>query len=435
MTTIAEVRLWGNTIGAVSLEQDENIASFQFDGSFIESRIEVSPINMRLESDRVYQFHNLNLESFHGLPSLLADSLPDKFGNALIDKWLARQGRTPQSFNAVERLCYIGDRGMGALEYLPAEGPKRATSNKIQVDQMVKLASEILSEVNDLNISFENESKDQAMKDILQIGTSAGGARAKAVIAWNPETNEVRSGEVKTKKGFEYWILKFDGVSNNRDRELADPGGYGVIEYAYSKMAKAAGINMEECHLFEENNRRHFMTKRFDRFADGEKLHMQSLGALGHYDYKKAGAYSYEQAFMVIRHLKLSMDDTEEQFRRMVFNVIARNQDDHVKNIAFMMNKLGEWSLSPAFDITYSFNPSGKWTANHQMSINDKINHFTLDDFKACAKVTSMKRGRAEKIIDDVKKVVSNWKEFAKKANVDTQHSEKIQQTLRLNEF
>jgi serine/threonine-protein kinase HipA len=433
MTTIAEVRLWGNTIGAVSLEQDENIASFQFDGSFIESRIEVSPINMRLESDRVYQFHNLNLESFHGLPSLLADSLPDKFGNALIDKWLARQGRTPQSFNAVERLCYIGDRGMGALEYLPAEGPKRATSNKIQVDQMVKLASEILSEVNDLNISFENESKDQAMKDILQIGTSAGGARAKAVIAWNPETNEVRSGEVKTKKGFEYWILKFDGVSNNRDRELADPGGYGVIEYAYSKMAKAAGINMEECHLFEENNRRHFMTKRFDRFADGEKLHMQSLGALGHY--KKAGAYSYEQAFMVIRHLKLSMDDTEEQFRRMVFNVIARNQDDHVKNIAFMMNKLGEWSLSPAFDITYSFNPSGKWTANHQMSINDKINHFTLDDFKACAKVTSMKRGRAEKIIDDVKKVVSNWKEFAKKANVDTQHSEKIQQTLRLNEF
>jgi serine/threonine-protein kinase HipA len=427
--------LWGNTIGAVSLEQDENIASFQFDGSFIESRIEVSPINMRLESDRVYQFHNLNLESFHGLPSLLADSLPDKFGNALIDKWLARQGRTPQSFNAVERLCYIGDRGMGALEYLPAEGPKRATSNKIQVDQMVKLASEILSEVNDLNISFENESKDQAMKDILQIGTSAGGARAKAVIAWNPETNEVRSGEVKTKKGFEYWILKFDGVSNNRDRELADPGGYGVIEYAYSKMAKAAGINMEECHLFEENNRRHFMTKRFDRFADGEKLHMQSLGALGHYDYKKAGAYSYEQAFMVIRHLKLSMDDTEEQFRRMVFNVIARNQDDHVKNIAFMMNKLGEWSLSPAFDITYSFNPSGKWTANHQMSINDKINHFTLDDFKACAKVTSMKRGRAEKIIDDVKKVVSNWKEFAKKANVDTQHSEKIQQTLRLNEF
>ncbi|MFT5425451.1 MAG: serine/threonine-protein kinase HipA [Gammaproteobacteria bacterium] len=435
MTTIAEVRLWGNTIGAVSLEQDENIASFQFDGSFIESRIEVSPINMRLESDRVYQFHNLNLESFHGLPGLLADSLPDKFGNALIDKWLARQGRTPQSFNAVERLCYIGDRGMGALEYLPAEGPKRATSNKIQVDQMVKLASEILSERNDLNISFENESKDQAMKDILQIGTSAGGARAKAVIAWNPETNEVRSGEVKTKKGFEYWILKFDGVSNNRDRELADPGGYGVIEYAYSKMAKAAGINMEECHLFEENNRRHFMTKRFDRLADGEKLHMQSLGALGHYDYKKAGAYSYEQAFMVIRHLKLSMDDTEEQFRRMVFNVIARNQDDHVKNIAFMMNKLGEWSLSPAFDITYSFNPSGKWTANHQMSINDKINHFTLDDFKACAKVTSMKRGRAEKIIDDVKKVVSNWKEFAKKANVDTQHSEKIQQTLRLNEF
>ncbi len=435
MTSIAEVKLWGDTIGAVTLENGENLASFQYDSSFAESRVEVSPLEMPLSSGHVYTFSGLDYESFYGLPGLLADSLPDKFGNALIDKWLAGQGRTPQSFNAVERLCYTGDRGMGALEYLPAEGPKRATSHKIHIDQMVELASEILSQREDLNVSFGDGSKQQAMADILQVGTSAGGARAKAVIAWNPKTNEVRSGQVKTKKGFEYWILKFDGVSNNRDKELADPKGYGVIEYAYSEMARDAGIDMEKCDLFEENNRRHFMTKRFDRLVGGEKQHMQSLGALGHYDYRRARAHSYEQAFMVIRQLELPMSDIEQLFRRMVFNVIARNQDDHVKNIAFLMDKFGEWSLSPAFDVTYSFNPSGKWTANHQMSINGKTDDFTLDDFKACAKTASMKRGRAEQIIDEVKQIVTGWKKYADDAGVDPAQRDSIQSVLRLNQF
>ncbi|MGY8814999.1 MAG: type II toxin-antitoxin system HipA family toxin [Gammaproteobacteria bacterium] len=435
MTSIAEVKLWGNTIGAVTLEEGDDFASFQYDASFAKSNIEVSPVKMPLIAEQVYTFRDLKYESFYGLPGLLADSLPDKFGNALIDKWLAVKGRTPQSFNAIERLCYTGDRGMGALEYLPAEGPGRTTSHKINVDEMVGLASEILSQRENINSSFDDESKVGAVADILQIGTSAGGARAKAVIAWNPKTNEVRSGQVKTKEGFEYWILKFDGVSNNRDKELADPEGYGVIEYAYSKMAMDAGIEMNKCELFEENNRRHFMTQRFDRLVGGEKLHMQSLGALGHYDYGMARTHSYEQAFMLIRQLELPINNVEQLFKRMVFNVIARNQDDHVKNIAFLMNKLGEWSLSPAFDITYSFNPSGDWTRNHQMSINEKRDNFTLEDFKACAKTVSMKRGRAEKIIDEVKQVVSRWKEYADDVGVTPSARDGIQNVLRLKQF
>lgn len=434
MTTVAEVKLWGNTIGAVSLEENDTITSFQYEPSYLDSEIELSPLMMPL-SDKVYRFSDLDYKTFHGLPGLLADSLPDRFGNALIDSWLARQGRTAQSFNAIERLCYTSDRGMGALEYKPATGPKRSQSNQLQIDQLVELASEILSKREKLKTSFNDENKEQAMIDILQVGTSAGGARAKAIIAWNPETNEVRSGQVKTRKGFEYWILKFDGVSGNRDKELEDPKGYGAIEYAYSNMAKAAGISMNDCRLFEENGRRHFMCKRFDRLKGGEKLHMQSLCALAHYDFNMAGTYSYEQAMLVMRQLDLSIDDIEEQFRRMVFNIIARNQDDHVKNIAFLMDKSGQWSLSPAFDMTYSFNPTGAWTATHQMSINNKRDKFTIDDFKTCAKTASMKRGRAEKIVDEVKQAVVKWKTFAKNADVDPAQQNQIQKTLRIKEF
>ncbi len=434
MTTVAEVKLWGNTIGAVSLEEENTIASFQYEPSYLESEIEVSPIMMPL-SDEVYRFPELAYKTFYGLPGLLADSLPDRFGNALIDSWLARQGRTAQSFNAIERLCYTGDRGMGALEYKPATGPKKSHSHQLHIDHLVELASEILSQREDLNVSFNDENKKQAMTDILQVGTSAGGARAKAIIAWNPKTNEVRSGQVKTQKDFEYWILKFDGVSGNRDKELEDPKGYGVIEYAYSNMAKEAGIKMDDSRLFEENGRRHFMCKRFDRLQAGEKLHMQSLCALAHYDFNMAGAYSYEQALLVMRQLGLSMDDIEEQFRRMVFNVLARNQDDHVKNIAFLMDKSGHWSLSPAFDMTYSFNPSGKWTGIHQMSINDKRDNFTLDDFKTCAKTALMKRGRAEKILDEVKQAVVKWKTFANDADVEPKQRDQIQKTLRVKDF
>jgi serine/threonine-protein kinase HipA len=416
--TLAAVQLWGRTIGAVSLAEGGQFAAFQYDPAFAQSGIEVSPITMPL-NDRVYVFPNLPRKTFHGLPGLLADSLPDRFGNALIDAWLATQGRIADSFNAVERLCYTGARGMGALEFAPAIGPKPQPAKKIEIDALVKLASEVLSHRKNLKTTFASASRKTALNDILRVGTSAGGARAKAVIAWNRETNEVRSGQIVAGKGFDYWLLKFDGVTGNQDKELEDPEGYGAIEYAYYLMARAAGITMSECRLLEEGGRRHFMTRRFDRLAEGEKLHMQSLCALAHLDFNNAGAYAYEQAFMVIHQLNLPMAEVEEQFRRMAFNIIARNQDDHVKNIAFLMDKSGHWSLAPAFDVIYSYNPAGDWTARHQMTMNGKRDGFTLADFRACAKSALMKRGRAEAIVEEVRAAVAQWPAYAEQAQCD----------------
>lgn len=434
MSTTAKVNLWGRTIGAVSLEDNAAAATFEYDPAFINSGIEVAPLMMPLSS-RLYSFPSLRPETFHGLPGLLADSLPDRFGNALIDAWLARSGRTPESFNAVERLCYTGSRGMGALEYAPATRLAGPGAFRIEVDQLVKLASEVLTHRNNLRGWLDEDGKEEALRDILRVGTSAGGARAKAVIAWNPKTNEVRSGQVKAGSGFEYWLIKFDGVSGNKDKELEDPRGYGVIEHAYYRMATDAGITMSPCRLFEEGGRRHFMTRRFDRLDSGDKLHMQSLCGMAHYDFNQAGAYGYEQALQVIRRLGLPMAAVEEQFRRMVFNIVARNQDDHVKNIAFLMDRSGNWSLSPAFDMTYSYQPSGKWTSSHQMTMNGKRREFTLEDFKACAKSASMKRGRAETIINEVRAVVARWQDYAEESRVIPEQRDKIQAALRLEPF
>jgi serine/threonine-protein kinase HipA len=383
--------------------------------------------------NQVYEFAALPRHTFHGLPGMLADSLPDKFGHALIDAWLATQGRTPDSFSAIERLCYTGSRGMGALEFVPVIGPRPRKSSKLEVDALVRLAGEVLSHRGNLRGPFHTADQEHALRDILSVGTSAGGARAKAVIAWNRETNEVRSGQIAAGDGFDYWLLKFDGVAGNKDKELEDPKGYGAIEFAYHLMAKAAGITMSECRLLEENGRRHFMTRRFDRLAGGEKLHLQSLCALAHFDFNQAGAYSYEQALLVIRQLRLPMAAIEEQFRRMVFNLVARNQDDHVKNIAFLMNKQGQWALAPAFDVTYSYNPAGTWTASHQMTLNGKRDEFTLGDFEACAKGALMKRGRASTIIDEVQAAVRLWPKFAAEAKLTDEWRDKIQQTHRLS--
>jgi len=434
MNTVGEVKLWGRTIGAVSLDDGADIAAFEYDSAFAKSGIEISPLMMPL-SNRVYTFPELSRKTFHGLPGLLADSLPDKFGNVLIDAWLATLGRSPESFNAVERLCYTGTRGMGALEFAPVTGPKARQATRIQIDKLVDFASEVLTHRNNLKASFADKSRKRALRDILRVGTSAGGARAKAVIAWNPSTNEVRSGQIRADKGFEHWLLKFDGVSGNQDKELEDPKGYGLIEYAYAKMATDAGITMSKCRLFEENGRHHFMTRRFDRLAGGEKLHMQSLCALAHYDYNLAGAYSYEQALFVIRQLGLPMNVIEEMFRRIAFNIIARNHDDHAKNIAFLMDKTGAWSLSPAFDMTYSFNPAGTWTSNHQMTMNGKRDDFTLEDFRACAKTASMKRGRAEVIVNEVLETVSLWQNYADNAGVPGIWRDQIQSVLRVEGF
>jgi serine/threonine-protein kinase HipA len=430
MTTFADVRLWGRSIGAVSVEDSAGFAAFQYDPAFAHSGIQVSPLMMPL-GDQIHTFPALPVHTFHGLPGLLADSLPDTFGNALIDAWLATQGRDPDSFNAVERLCYTGARGMGALEFVPSRGPKQSRASKISIDALVDLASDILTHRESLDTTFAKQNRTTALQDILRVGTSAGGARAKAVVAWNPQTNEVRSGQVKAAPGFSYWLLKFDGVSGNKDKELDDPKGYGVVEYAYSLMARAAGINISECRLLEEHGRQHFMTRRFDRLDGGEKLHMQSLGALAHFDYNSPGAYSYEQACLCMRKLDLPMAAVEEQFRRIAFNIVARNQDDHVKNIAFLMDKSGQWSLSPAFDVTYSYNPNGAWTAKHQMSMNGKRDAFTVTDFQAFGKTVSMKRGRAKAILDEVHAAVNQWKQFADQARLNGRTRDRIWKALR----
>lgn len=428
MSTVAEVRMWGRTIGAVSLADGSDVAAFEYAPEFVDSGIQPSPLVMPL-ARRVYAFPELSRQTFHGLPGLLADSLPDRFGHLLIDAWLAAQGRPRDSFNVIERLCYTGERGMGALEFRPTSGPDQREARTVQIDQLVALASRILTQRS--HEQGKLDTGPAGLSEILRVGTSAGGARAKAIIAWNPATNEVRSGQVSAAKGFQYWLLKFDGVSGNRDKELEDPRDYGTIEYAYSLMARDSGIHMQECRLFEENGRRHFMTRRFDRRDNGEKLHMQSLCALAHFDYNLAGAYSYEQALLALRQLHLSMDAIEQMFRRMVFNIVARNQDDHVKNIAFLMDKSGGWSLAPAFDVTYSYNPDGVWTARHQMTMNGKRDAFTLDDFKACARTASLKRGRAEAILAEVQAVVARWPDYAEQAKLAPTTRDAILRSLR----
>ncbi len=434
MTTLAEVSLWGRTIGAVALADGSDVATFEYDAAFAQSGIEVAPLMMPL-SRRVFRFPNLPRDSFHGLPGLLADALPDKFGNALIDAWLAQQGRSPASFNAVERLCYTGQRAMGALEFSPVLGPHADQSQHLEVDRLVALASSVLTQRSQLHAQLSSDKDAAALTNILQVGTSAGGARAKAVIAWNPATNEVRSGQLPTDSGFEQWLLKFDGVSNNRDKELADPQGFGAIEFAYYQMAKLAGITMSPCRLFEEGDRRHFMTRRFDRTADGKKRHMQTLAALGHYDFNAAGAHSYEQAFWVMRQLGLPAADLAQLFRRMVFNIVARNQDDHVKNIAFLMDKRGQWSLAPAYDVTYSYNPTGLWTGQHQMSLNGKRDDFTIEDLQSCADAALLKRGEDKRILRDVCEAVNQWPRIAKSLDIPAEQMKTLAHTFRLKEW
>lgn len=429
--TSAEVWLWGTRVGAVTLPDGERIASFEYDVAQLPASIQLSPITMPL-GRQVYRFPALAIESFHGLPGLLADSLPDRYGNALIDAWLATQGRRAGDFNAVERLCYTGSRGMGALEFRPTDGPASPGSEKIAIDELVALASEVLTNRQQLQVAFGAESAD-ALREILRVGTSAGGARAKAIIAWNPANNEVRSGQVPAPAGFEYWLMKFDGVADNKDHELADPKGFGAIEYAYSLMAAEAGIEMTQCRLFEEGGRRHFMTRRFDRLANGDKLHMQSLAALAHLDFNDPRAHSYEQAFTTMRTLQLPQDQIAQMFRRAVFNIVARNQDDHVKNIAFLMNRRGEWALAPAFDISYSYNPSGAWTSQHQMSLGGKRDGFSMADLIAGGSIADISARDVRRIVGEITSVVSRWPTFAAEGGVARNFVDDVAGNLRLD--
>lgn len=431
---LAEVRLWGQVVGAVSLAPGETVADFEFDPKFLRQGLAVAPLTMPL-SPGVHRFPALRRESFHGLPGMLADSLPDRFGQALIDVWLARQGRAPDSFNAVERLCYVGVRGMGALEFEPALGPRPTPAARLELAELVELAGLALRRRGELHASFAAPNGRAALRQILRVGTSAGGARPKALIAWNPQSSEVRSGDLEAPDGFQHWLMKLDGVTSDLDEASAGSFGYGAIEYAYHLMAKTAGVTMTECRLLEEGSRRHFMTRRFDRLPTGEKLHMQSLGGMAHFDFQAAGAHAYEQALLVIRRLGLGMAAVEEQFRRMVFNILARNQDDHAKNIAFLMDRFGDWSLAPAFDVTYAWQPAGRWTALHQMTMNGKRDDFTEQDFLHCGEVAAIGRRRALAICREVAQAVSGWPRFAEQAAVAAATRDKIALALRTELF
>ena len=422
---VATVRLWEQDAGAVAWNEEREIGEFEFENAYLKQGLEIAPLTMPLRSG-IFSFPLLKRETFHGLPGLLADALPDRFGNRIIDVWLSQQGRSAKDFTPLERLCYMGSRAMGALEFKPAIGPRNQQSIPIEIAELSRLAADILSHRTDWTANLKGN-RAEVLKTIIRVGTSAGGNRAKAVIAWNPKTEEVRSGQVPAPPGFESWILKFDGVN---DAALGDPQGYGRVEYVYNRMAVMAGIEMTACRLLKEGPRAHFMTRRFDRDESG-KIHVQSLCAMAHYDFNAAGQYSYEQAFQVMQKLDLGYPAIEEFFRRMVFNVLSRNQDDHTRNIAFLMDRRGRWRFSPAFDVVWAYNPSGDWTSRHQMSINGKRDAFSKKDLLAVAGQFGIRNAVA--IMEQAAEAVAAWPRLANEEEVPHELRAAVQNSFRLN--
>lgn len=422
MVNLAKVYIWGEYAGAVLWNENTGFATFEYEPSFARKGWDLSPLMMPINENRAHSFRDLSKDTFMGLPGLLADALPDAYGKALLDRWLASLGR--EFANPVERLCYQSKRSMGALEFMPAKDDYLDESSAIEISSLVQIAAEVLSDKADLKTNLKEDTK-EALINIIKVSTSAGGQRAKAVIAYNDTTGEVRSGQLEAAEGFNHWLLKLDGVTN---AALGDPQHYGKIEYAYYKMALKAGIEMTECRLLEENGRSHFMTKRFDRMGGFEKIHMQTLCGIAHYDYKMLHAYSYEQAFQVMRRLRLPYGQAEQMFKRMVFNVIARNQDDHTKNISFLMDKTGTWKLSPAYDMSWAYNPKGEWTSHHQMSINNKWDNITRADLIAVAEAMHIKK--ADTIINETCDAVSMWTTIAKELDIPSNMIVKIDDTL-----
>jgi serine/threonine-protein kinase HipA len=427
MVTSALVKIWDTLVGAVVWDDQTGLGSFEYDPDFIKTGWELSPVKMPLADARnnFFSFPDLRRNDlFKGMPGLLADVLPDRFGSTLINVWLARQGRAAGSMNPVEMLCFIGKRGMGALEFEPATFKGTASSSKLEINDLVKTAAEILSGRKKFTANLTGD-KEKALSDIIKIGTSAGGARAKAVIAFNSATGEIRSGQAHAPRGFSHWLLKFDGVS---DKKLGHSHGYGRIEMAYHLMAKDAGIEMMECRLLEESNRAHFMTRRFDRPDADEKLHVQTFCAMEHLDFNEVNLYSYEQLFQTMRFLNLDYQQAVQLFRRMVFNVLSRNCDDHTKNFSFVMNKKGEWRLSPAYDVCFTYNPQNPWVSHQALSINGKREDFKRSDFLQLA--DNMNIRKADAIISQVYGVVQNWPAYARNANVDKKFISAIQDNL-----
>lgn len=429
--TVADVILWGQRIGVVSMDSEEEFARFEFTKDFVKKGVEVAPLVMPLKEGFTYVFKDLKKHTFHGLPGLLSDSLPDKFGNKLIDVWLASTGKQPKNFNAVDRLCYTGKRGMGALEFEPSVRTDIGQEKKLEIQNLVVLASQVLSNRSKLDVNFKNSDSSGAILDILNVGTSAGGARAKAVIAYNEKSKEVRSGQLELRKGFEHWIIKFDGVENNGDWGVVDPKGYGILEYSYYLMAHKCGISMMESRLFEEGGRSHFMTKRFDRDMNGNKYFMQTLGALAHYDYYDSGAHSYEQVIMIMRELNISQQEIEQQVRRIIFNIVGCNRDDHVKNISFMMDSDGKWFLSPAYDLCHS--EGSEFTKYHQLSLNGKVADFDFNDLKHLEEYAHLPRGKVKTILNEVIEAFSDWRKLAIDLKIPENIISHVTRTLNLH--
>lgn len=429
MITTAYINIWNKRVGAIAWNENTGIATFEYQPSFFENEWDLSPLKMPMDgaAKKIFSFSELrDVITFKGLPGLLADVLPDKYGSRLINVWLAQNGRPANSMNPVELLCFIGKRGMGALEFEPALPKVNNEATKIELNSLIHIAQEILSGKQHFNTNLSaNESK--ALSDILKIGTSAGGARAKAVITFNPLTNEIRSGQAEAPHGFSHWLLKFDGVV---DQQIGTSSGYGRVEMAYYLMAQSAAIEMTECRLLEENNRAHFMTKRFDRASDNVKFHVQSFCAIMHYDFNEIAAFSYEQLFETMRSMLLPYPDAEQLFRRMVFNVMAKNCDDHTKNFSFIMDKAGKWRLAPAFDICHAFRPGSTWVSQHSLSINGKRQNITRDDLLQVAKRMNIKKAVA--IIDQVHAAVYKWNDFASQAKVENVLRDAIAKTLLL---
>jgi len=429
--TTATVNLWGTTIGYVAMDAGEQFARFEYDPNFAAFGVEPAPLMMPVRERHIYQFPDLHPRTFHGMPGLLADSLPDKYGQRLINVWLAKTGRRPEQFNAVDRLCYTGQRGMGALEFEPSTPARLTADKRLEIEDLTELASMAFASKETLDAKWGGDDGDDALMDILSVGTSAGGARAKAVIAFNPKTKNVRSGQLELRPGFEHWLIKFDGVEFSGDWGVADPSGYGLLEYSYYLTAQKCGVDMMESRIFSENGRNHFMTRRFDRDDEGRKKFVQTLGALAHYDYYESGQYSYEQVFMLMKQLNLSQAAIEQQFRRVIFNLVGCNQDDHVKNFSFMMDRKGRWELSPAYDLCHA--EGSDFTRFHQLSVNGKTSGFVTEDIKALAKYAGLPRGREKHILAQTVEAFSGWNETALSLDIPSSLKQHVLSTIRLS--
>jgi len=427
MITSAFVKVWGETVGAVVWNAETGVASFEYDPKFIATNYDLAPLKMPISTSnkRIFSFPELrNVKTFKGLPGLLADVLPDDYGNQLINSWLAQNGRPENSMNPVELLCFIGTRGMGALEFEPSQFKSNKRAFTIELDDLITISQKMLAKREGFETNL-SEDEQQAMLDILKVGTSAGGARPKAIIAYNEKTGQVKSGQTTAPKGFEHWIIKLDTIS---DVQFGESTGFGRVEMAYYQMAKACKIEMMECRLLEENGRAHFMTKRFDREGGTIKHHIQTFCAMKHFDYNLVTNFSYEQLFQTMRELKLTYSDAEQLFRRMVFNVIARNCDDHTKNFAFRLKKDGKWELAPAYDICHAYQPNNQWISQHALSINGMRTNITKEDLLVLGK--SIKHKNAEETIQEINEVVSRWKDFADEVHVSPKLRDEISHTL-----